>query len=324
MARSIDLDTGYILERELRGGTPDAPDAAGIGVVMALEHDVPVIRRVLVDGPAARSGLKAGLEIRTIGGASTDGLAVAEVMARLKGPAGSTAILGVGLPGAPTREVSLPRALVINRADCRVIAGDMLYLRPGLFDRSTTSEVQAYGGANPFKRGVILDLRGNQGGLLDQAASVADLFLADGVIYGVRGLGMIGDTRRAKPADAPFENAPLIVLVDHDTGSGAEVVAAALQDAKRAVVIGEPTIGRAVVAALFPIPGFVLKVPVGELLRPSGDPIGPDGVKPDLPPPAGLPPGKRSDVACRGVASPSPVASDPLVALAVTQLLARP
>jgi C-terminal peptidase prc len=321
MVRTIDDDTGYYPEREHRGGA-GAASGAGVGIVVAGGASAPVIERVLVDGPAARAGMQAGLEIRTIAGVTTGGLTPTEVIDRLRGPAGSSVSLGVGLPGAATSELSLRRAPVADRTDCRVLEGDLLYLRPGPFERNTKAGIQSFASANAPVRGVVLDLRGNQGGLLDEVAGTADLFLPEGVIYEARG-PQIAETVRAKAGTSPLESVAVVVLVDRKTGSGAEAVAAALQDTRRGIVVGEPTAGRAMIAALFQIPGFVLKIPIAELLRAGGVPIGPGGVKPDLVPPSGSPPGLGSDVACRGLASPSPVGADPAVAFAVAQLRGR-
>jgi carboxyl-terminal processing protease len=130
--------------------------------------------------------------------------------------------------------------------------------------------------------GVILDLRGDPGGLVDQAADVADEFLDDGIIYTTRHRGQIVDEVRARAGGA-FAREPCVVLVNQYTASASELVAGALQDQKRASVVGEPTFGKGSVQSIVALPGGAgMRLTVSRYYTPSGHAIQADGVHPDV------------------------------------------
>ncbi len=218
------------------------------------------------------------------------------------------------------------RAAVDSGAvDCRILGDRILYLGIRQLTARTTARVRGFAKAHGEPaRLVILDLRGNQGGLLDAAVDLADEFLASGAILSAR----YRDPRTVKSATAragtsPLESARVVVLVDGETGSGAEAVAAAIQDNRRGPVMGTRTAAVASIDAIVRTSGGgFLRLSVGRLFRANGQPIDGRGVSPnvtvDPSQAASQPP---SDVACPDFASPGPVAREAPVARAAVYLL---
>ena len=175
------------------------------------------------------------------------------------------------------------------------------------------------------RREVILDLRGNGGGLFDSAVSLADLFLESGGIVTVA-RGKTLERRAAKKGSSRLESARVVVLVDRATSSGAEVVAAALQDAGRARVVGEHTEGLADVRVVYSLKaGDGMSLVVAHLLRPRGERITGNGITPDVSLATVQPETSATlpDLPCAGLKSVTKVGADPAVVLA-TSLLSAP
>jgi carboxyl-terminal processing protease len=332
MVASLGDRSRYVEAEEVRrnwrlpGSTPEVRGAVGIVVK---KHDLYLLLdRVLPATPAAAAGVEAGLELRAVDGRATTGLSLDDVVRLLVGPVGSEAKLALGRPGEAERVVVVRRAEVdAGAVDCRILGGRVLYLGVRQLGGRTVGHARGFAGATGEPaRLVVLDLRGNQGGLLDAAWELADTFLASDPILTVQEREpKPRRTHHAAPGTSPLEGARVAVLVDGETASGAEAVAAALQDNSRGVVIGSRTAAAASIDILFEVGGGgVLRLTVGHLLRASGEPIEARGISPNLtldaPGPAPGPP--LSDAACPGLASPAPVAGDPAVARAAAYLLA--
>ena len=273
---------------------------AGIGVELSvsdISHEVVVLSPVY-GGPAWEAGIVPGDQIIAINGQGMHGEAAADVAARLRGEEGSRLRLLVGSPhgvetlGAGERELELTRRLVTLesvRGDRRLADGrwewwlegeaGLAYLRITQFGEQTEEEVTAVLNeiaANRSLRGIILDLRGNAGGLLEAAVAVCDLFLDEGVIVTTL------DHRRAAPAEhrnaspgAMLPSTPMVVLIDSFTASAAEIVAACLQDKKRAVLVGTRSYGKGSVQSLMPLAlgRGSIRLTTAEYRRPTGEAI---------------------------------------------------
>jgi carboxyl-terminal processing protease len=268
---------------EIYRGSPDA--RAAIGLRAAIRDAKVIVVTAIAGASAQRAGVKAGDRIVSVDGApATPDLRA--FMNRLTGEGGSTVALTVERKGAAG-----PIKLVVQREILRdpaievTEAGAVLRLRipalPETIARRVTAAVVMRQAVAPAKSIYILDLRGNSGGLLPEAAAVADVFLGGGDIGMVR--GSAGErTFKAGPADAA-EGRPLIVLIDGLTTTGGEIIAAALKENGRALVIGSKSYGAGTSQSVTPLNSQdVLTLTTGYLYTASGDPLDKRGVTPDV------------------------------------------
>jgi carboxyl-terminal processing protease len=253
------------------------PVAGGLGVAA-----VPA-------GPARRAGLRPGDTVLSIDGRQAAGLAFDEALGRILGPPRTSVTLRVRRSGAE-RTVRLVREeLSAPQVRFRLIEASgrrIAYLRLQSFRMGAASAT-----ATVLKRlerdgasAVVLDLRGNPGGLLSQAVAVSSLFLSRGTIVSLEGAHVQRVVYRARMRGPVAPRLPLAVLVDRWSASSAEVVAAALHDNGRAILVGESTFGKGLVQALRPLPnGGALKLTTARYLTPGGTDIASVGLRPDVP-----------------------------------------
>lgn len=262
------------------------PQVAGIGVEVAVQ---PVdggieVEEVIQGSPAARAGLRHGDIITAVGGTSLSGKTVSQGSKLIRGSAGTPVRLTIRA-GGRSRVVTITRANVT----VPVAASKLLhyrgrtigYLQFAQFTQGSAAELRLQlqrvlrGGA----QGLILDLRDNPGGLLEQAVGVASLFIRSGTIVTTRGRSQPTEVYTAL-GDAIAPRIPLVVLVDRGTASSAEIVTGALKDRGRAKVVGTRTYGKGVFQQLFPLAGgSALDLTVGEYFTPNGHNLGGGGVK---------------------------------------------
>jgi carboxyl-terminal processing protease len=257
----------------------------GIGVTVGSVAKGAEIGTVFPGGSAAKAGLKAGDVIRRVDGTSVAGLSIAKVVAMVEGPSGSSVTLSIQPVTGAARSVSLVRgAVTIPVVDWRIVPGTHIAdIQIDQFSSGATAAlVKALDEAHAAgATGILLDLRGNPGGYVSEAVGVASQFLASGDVFVTQDAA---GTRIATPVQAGGValTDPLVVLVDRATASAAEIVAGALQDAHRAVVVGEKTFGTGTVLGQFMLDdGSALRIGTSEWLTPSGRSIRHDGLVPD-------------------------------------------
>jgi carboxyl-terminal processing protease len=279
----------FFTAAELRGFTRalDGASFGGIGIQLAFDSANKTWRAetVFPGAPAALAGVQNGDAIDTVDGASLAGLSDDKVEAALRGPVGSTVRLGITRGGVP-----LPQPLAIVRATVvppdvteRLLPGNVGYvaLRGFPLDAATQLRGALERLAARGARATVLDLRGNGGGYESAAVHVASLFLPDGPV-------VANQSRRGPrvvtPADGHAVPAtPLVVLVDGDSASGAELVAGAIQDRKRGVLVGTRTFGKGVAQEMFPLPdGAALKLTTMRYYTAGGRFIDGTGLTPDV------------------------------------------
>ncbi len=282
----------------------------GVGLELTIDerHGVPVVASPVLASPAWRAGVRAGDRIEQIDGHATSGEPLREIVARLRGPVGDSVALRISHPSIESagtldpaadtrgaverRDVTLVREVIETES----VSGDRRgpegrwewlledelgvgYLRIASFGERTVAEISAALDAveaTGVVHGLVIDLRGNPGGLLSAAVDACDLLLEEGVIVHTRtrragdGVEAALDARRAT-AGAKLVGVPIVVLVDGLTASAAEIVAACLQDAGRATVVGSRTFGKGTVQSILPLSDDrgLLKLTTSEYLRPS-------------------------------------------------------
>ncbi|MFI5826545.1 S41 family peptidase [Streptomyces sp. NPDC051578] len=253
----------------------------GVGVWAAGRRDGRIeVDRVQPDSPAARAGLRAGDRLLSVDGRRVTGLSVTEVVAMLRGEAGTPVVLGLNRDGADLTETVRRERLSADPVTVRQLADGTTVIKVASFTRGSGDRVRAAVRAAPPGAGVLLDLRGNPGGLVTEAVTAASAFLDGGLVatYGVRG------SERALYAEPGGDTArPLVALVDGGTMSAAELVTGALQDRRRAVTVGTRTFGKGAVQMPTRLPdGSVAELTVGTYRTPEGRSIDGSGITPDL------------------------------------------
>jgi carboxyl-terminal processing protease len=267
------------------------PHFTGIGVAVGAEHRGLLIARVFNSSPAARAGLKPGEVILAVNGHKLAGVSADEATSLIKGSPGTTVTLQV--EGAPApharhgalRTVQITRAVVsepVVASETKVLHGVKLgVVALATFSPGSHAEVreavehELHEGA----RGLVFDLRDNGGGLVEEAQLIASIFIPKGVIVTTRGRTQPTQTLLAT-GGAISTGIPLVVLVDGNTASASEIVTAALQDHRRATVVGTHTFGKGVFQEEQPLSnGGALDITVGEYFTPDGRNLGGGGVK---------------------------------------------
>lgn len=257
---------------------------AGIGVSVDQRPAGLEVVRVFDSSPAQRAGLEQGDLIVAVNGRSLRGLSSTTATGLIKGRPGTDVRLMLRNPHGGERSVTVTRATVsepIVASELRTWHGVKLgwaYL--ATFSEGAHNQLRAAVDdlLRRGARGIVLDLRANGGGLVDEAQAVASMFIRSGTIVTTRGRSQPTVVLRAS-GGAISESVPVVVLVDHDTASASEIVTAALQDHRRATVVGVHTYGKGVFQELEPLAGGgAIKLTVGEYFTPNGRNLGGSGV----------------------------------------------
>jgi carboxyl-terminal processing protease len=261
----------------------------GIGIIFDDKNDRAVISGIVPETPAAAGGLRAGDRIVSLDGIPIDRLAPTEIDDHLRGEVGTNLALVVTRP-SEARQISLTltRAIIVEPTVSLDLRGDIARLRITAFNQRTSHNVaallqQAHQQAPHGLRGIVLDLRGDPGGLLEQSVEVARLFLDGGAV--VRTIGRRPDARQVfdAPANAEAERLPVAVLINGGTASAAEIVASTLQDSGRAIVIGTASFGKGTVQNVLDLPNNAeLTVTWAQLIPPRGYQLHHHGVVPTI------------------------------------------
>ncbi len=263
---------------------------SGVGIEVAERDDDVVVVTPIEGSPAHRAGVRAGDVLLEVDGRQVASGSLDETIGRMRGPAGSLVRLAVGREGEPAAlHFELERSEVhVRTVRAEALPGRYGYVRITHFSDATPLDFERLVSglqsdqAGPL-RGLVLDLRGNPGGVLESAVGIADEFLERGMI--VRADGRTAEARfemDANPGDV-LHGAPLVVLVDRGSASGSEIVAAALRDHGRATLMGERTFGKGSVQTVMPLrDGQALKLTTSRYYTPSGASIHDLGIAPDV------------------------------------------
>lgn len=263
----------------------------GVGIEISMENNQVVVVTPIEDTPAFKAGIKAGDIIVTIDGQSTQELSLQDVVSRIRGPKGTEVELTVLHADDKTPHTFriVRDAIPLISVKCKKLEDGIYWLRVTRFSERTTDEMKkalktaekeakSQGGL----KGIVLDLRNNPGGLLDQAVSVADTFLKKGSIVSIKGRTNTERVYEAKEQSDDI-SVPLVVLINAGSASASEIVAGALRDQKRALILGERSFGKGSVQNIIPLSdGSGLKLTVALYYTPSGSSIQAEGIVPDV------------------------------------------
>ena len=259
----------------------------GLGIVITTRGGVVTIVSVLPDTPADRAGLKSLDQITDIGDETTLNMPLNDAVSKLRGEPGTRVTIRVQRKGWPEpRTFTLKREEIhVESVSSEVLGNGVGYVRLRHFQEDTSTELERHLRALKAKKSLnylILDLRENPGGLLEQSVEVADLFVRKGTLVITEGEGNRMRQEYRASSDARFADVPMVVLVDGGTASAAEIVAAALKGNDRAVLIGDTTFGKGTVQVLYEVGEGALKLTVAQYLTPGGWSIQGVGIAPDV------------------------------------------
>ena len=286
---SLDVFSRYSGAEEAQRNRARRDGFGGIGIRFRAKDGTVRVTNVMTDTPAEKVGLAADDRITHIDGFPTEAMSKNEIVKKLRGPVKSRVVLTIRRDGAAlplrfelVRAHIVPDTVVVRRAD------GVLHLRIASFNQNTARSTAdalrtARQGRSDPLRGIIVDLRGNPGGLLKQAVRLVDLFLSEGVISLTRGRHPDSIHRYEAGGSDLAQGLPLVVLVDGKSASAAEIVAAALQDRGRAVVIGTTSYGKGTVQTVIRLPNDgELTLTWSRFIAPSGYAIHGLGVPPGI------------------------------------------
>ena len=291
MLQSLDPHSGYMnteiyveMQEETRG------EFGGLGIEVTMENGYVKVISPIDDTPAAKAGIRPGDYITHIDDTGVLGLSLQDAVEMLRGPVGSNIIITIVRIGEEDPiDVEIKRAIITVRAVRFNREGDVGYIRLISFseqaDKGIKNAVQSLtneiGESNLV--GFILDLRSNPGGLLDQSAKVTDNFLDTGEIVSIKGRNKKDISRFSASRGDITDGKPIIVLINQGSASASEIVAGALQDHKRAIILGEQSYGKGSVQTIFPLKdSSAIKMTTALYFTPSGDSIHEIGITPDI------------------------------------------
>jgi carboxyl-terminal processing protease len=293
MVGALDPHTTFMDPEEHRLLTSDTRGRfGGIGVEISMRDGWLTVLSVFDEGPAARAGVQPGDRFLAIEGRGARDMRIEDAVRRMRGEPGSEVRVTLRREGQPKAiDLVLAREVIQVRAvEGRLLPGGIAYVRVKAFQQETTRELRRVldeavartrdaGGV----KGVMLDLRDNAGGLLDEAVLMSDEFLREGVIVSTRGRGgrLLHEARAHARGTRP--DWPMVVLVNGFTASAAEIVAGALSDQGRAVVVGTRTFGKGSVQNIIELPDeSALKLTIARYYTPKGRSIQAHGIDPDM------------------------------------------
>jgi carboxyl-terminal processing protease len=292
MLGSLDPHSSYLSPSDFRDMRLQARgEYHGLGVEVTVEDGVVRVVSPIDDTPAARAGIQAGDYFTAIDGQSIVGLTLNEAVQRMRGEAGSQVTVTVAREGQDPFDIVITRQVINVRAvTARVEGGDVGIIRVSTFNERTGTMLQdairtVRRDAGGNLRGVVLDLRNNPGGLLDQAIEVSDAFLDGGEVVSTRGRHPEDVQRYNARRGDDLAGVQVVVLINGASASASEIVAGALQDRGRALVVGTDSFGKGSVQTLIPLQGGrdgALRLTTARYYTPAGRSIQGAGITPDM------------------------------------------
>ena len=303
-----DINTTTIINKALKGLLPELDahssyldkkaykelkisttgEFGGLGIVVGMRNGVLTIISPIDDTPAYKAGLKAGDIILKINDKATIDMSLDEAVNLMRGKPGTKITLTIVRKGQKPFKVTITRAIIkVKSVKAKDLENypEIKYVRISSFDKNVVSSLKKVLAnlSKENKKGIIIDLRNNPGGLLNQAVGTLDLFIDKGVLVSQKGRVKSENETYYAHSMGTYKNIPIVVLVNGGSASASEIVSGGLQDHKRAVIVGEKTFGKGSVQAILPVnKDEAIRLTVARYYLPSGRTIQAKGVTPDI------------------------------------------
>jgi carboxyl-terminal processing protease len=289
MLTSLDPHSGYLNEKsfeEMQVQTKG--EFGGLGIEVTMENGLVKVVSPIDDTPAFKAGIQAGDYISQINDEQVMGLALSDAVEKMRGKVGSEIKITVLREGLKEPlEIKIIRDLIKIKSIRFHVEGDIGYVRVTSFSEQTTANmikaIESLDTEIKDMKGLVLDLRNNPGGLLDQAISVSDAFLDKGEIVSTRERNPDDTQRFAANAGDILQGRPMVVLINQGSASASEIVAGALKDHKRAIIMGTKSFGKGSVQTVIPLKEYgAMRLTTSRYYTPSGVSIQATGIVPDI------------------------------------------
>jgi C-terminal peptidase (prc) len=288
MTKSLDPFSSFFTPKQYESFRQETEgEFGGVGIEIGMEKGRPVVISPIEGTPAFKAGIKPGDVILEIDGEDTSNMSLMDVVQRIRGKVGTKVQLTIYRKGMEKpMKIELERALIRIESVRWTTLGDVGYIKLSQFNENVSVQVEKALKELTSQRvkGIILDLRNDPGGLLSEAVNVASLFLPEGKLV-VYTRGRNGETQKYFARRKPVvpDDLPVVVLINKGSASASEIVAGALQDYKRALIVGEKSFGKASVQNIIPLEdGSALKLTVAYYYTPLGRLIHNRGIVPDV------------------------------------------
>ena len=289
LLQSLDPYSSYMNQETFEESQSETSgEFGGLGIEVSMEAGVVKVITPMDDTPAARAGIKAGHYIVKINAEQVRGKTLMEAVNLMRGPIGTSIEITVRRKGLKKAKIfKITREIIeIKSVISKLIDNKVGYLRLRAFNQNSSDQLKKEISKiekNKKLVGYILDLRNNPGGLLTQAIEISDFFLDDGEIVSTKGRKNKENRKFFARKGDRIKGKPLIVLINNGSASASEIVAGALQDQKRAVLLGEATFGKGSVQSIIPLKNKgALRLTISKYYLPSGKSISEVGVLPDI------------------------------------------
>lgn len=290
MLMSLDPHSSFLDEQSFKNMTEQTKGKfGGLGIEVTTDSGLVKVISPIDDTPAFKAGIKAGDYITDIDGETVIGQTLSEAVEKMRGKPGTKVKLMIRRVNEKPFEVTLKREEIkIQSVKSEILSKDVLYVRITSFNEETDKMLEdavnkAKKNLKKDLKGLVLDVRNNPGGLLDQAVNVSDLFLEQGEIVSTRSRNEADTVKYTAKEGDILKGMPIVVMINGGSASASEIVAGALQDHKRAVVIGEKSFGKGSVQTIMPLgPDIAMRITTSRYYTPSGRSIQAKGIEPDI------------------------------------------